>query len=141
MQTARMQTVTIPAKTDVLTDETAQQYLSDLNLHYIAESMCAASYPLPRWVMQDALYCLQLYKQFLLLQKKYPSLGLVPSRQIDEFWHNHILFTKNYTDDCLNIFGYYLHHEPAAPDQQGEELVDAYLKTKQLFLEEFGVTL
>lgn len=121
--------------------ENARAYIDQLDLHYIAECMCSPSYPLPRWEMQEAMHCLKLYKNFLFLQKKhYPDM-LVPSREIDEFWHNHILYTKNYFQDCLNIFGHYLHHEPASPNEDSSILIKDYLKTKQFYLDEFGIPL
>ncbi|MDX1900437.1 MAG: hypothetical protein SFW66_00360 [Gammaproteobacteria bacterium] len=118
--------------------EDARLYIDQLDLHYIVASMCSHDYPLPRWEMQDALRCLTLYKNFLLLQKKHLPETLVPTREIDEFWHNHILYTKNYFQDCLNIFGHYLHHEPVSPDEDSQQLVSDYLKTKQFYLDEFG---
>jgi hypothetical protein len=33
-------------------------------------------------------------------------------REIDNMWHSFILYTKDYTDFCLEKFGEYLHHEP-----------------------------
>jgi len=33
-------------------------------------------------------------------------------RDIDNMWHNFILYTKDYTDFCLENFGEYLHHKP-----------------------------
>lgn len=39
----------------------------------------------------------------------------VPNKQIDEMWHEHILDTRKYSDDCQTVFGYYLHHTPANP--------------------------
>jgi hypothetical protein len=116
----------------------AKLYLQTLNLSYIIEAMCAESYPLPRWVKADAEYCCQLYKNFLYLQKKHHPAGLVPTKEIDEFWHNHILYTKQYTYDCEQIFGHYLHHEPASPSEELQVLVDQFLQTKQFYLEEFG---
>jgi hypothetical protein len=122
--------------------EAARSYIEQLDLNYIAEAMCSKNYPLPRWNRSDALHCLELYKNFLLLQKKYSQNTLVPSREIDEFWHNHILYTKNYFQDCLNIFGHYFHHEPASPnDQDSQQLINDYLKTKKLYLDEFGMPL
>lgn len=121
--------------------EAARFYIDQLDLNYIAESMCSQSYPLPQWEMSDAEHCLKLYKNFLFLQKKHPLVSLVPSREIDEFWHNHILYTQNYFNDCLNIFGHYLHHEPASPTDNSQKLVDNYLKTKQFFIDEFGYPL
>lgn len=36
-----------------------------------------------------------------------------PSTVVDIFWHMHILFTKKYHQDCSEIFGFYLHHDPS----------------------------
>lgn len=115
----------------------AREYIEQLDLDYIIKTMCSPSYPLPQWSEVDALPCSKLYKNFLLLQKIYPTETLVPTREIDEFWHNHILFTKNYVQDCLNIFGHYLHHEPASPDENPEKLIRDYAKTKKFYLETF----
>ncbi|VVC76521.1 hypothetical protein AQUSIP_18360 [Aquicella siphonis] len=118
--------------------EEARCYIDALDLTYIAESMCAPHYPLPRWTHADAVQCCQLYKNFLFLLKKYLPMPLVPTREIDEFWHNHILYTRNYFHDCEKIFGHYLHHEPASPTDDGQALISNFLETKKLYLEEFG---
>lgn len=118
--------------------EAARIYIEQLDLAYIVDTMCSESYPLPMWERSDALHCLNFYKNFLKLSKKHRSEGLVPTREIDEFWHNHILYTKRYFEDCLQIFGHYLHHRPAMPDENKQELITGYLKTKELYLEEFG---
>jgi hypothetical protein len=52
------------------------------------------------------------YRQFLFLSGIYTDEIIVPSKDIDEFWHLHILDTKKYLDDCLSVFGYFLHHFP-----------------------------
>lgn len=53
------------------------------------------------------------YRRFLWLHKKYSEKEtLIPFREVDEFWHQHILHTKRYYDDCLAVFGKYLHHYP-----------------------------
>lgn len=119
------------------TIEDATFYLQQLDLSYIIDAMCAASYPLPRWTVADATHCATLYKNFLLLFKLCPNSKLVPTRYIDEFWHNHILYTKNYHHDCAHIFGHYLHHEPATPGEDAKRLIDDFLKTKQLYLDFF----
>lgn len=33
-------------------------------------------------------------------------------REIDEMWHEFILFTKDYSDFCQQYFGEYMHHMP-----------------------------
>jgi hypothetical protein len=122
-----------------ITLEQARSYLDQLDLKYIVQDMCGLAYPLPRWDEKEAYHCEKLYKNFLFLQKKcIPDFFLVPSREIDEFWHNHILYTKNYFQDCLNIFGHYLHHEPAKAEDDKQHLINHYLKTKQLYVAEFG---
>lgn len=117
--------------------EQAKIYIDQLDLQYIIDSMCSDTYPLPRWTLDDAKKCSQLYKNFLLLHKKHLSVSLVPTREVDEFWHNHILYTEIYTKDCLNIFGHYLHHRPANPHDNPETLLNDYSNTKKLYLEEF----
>lgn len=119
----------------------AKNYLDHLDLNYLALTMCAESYPLPRWQMNDAIICLQRYKNFLWLQKKYIGTPLVPTREIDECWHNHILFTRLYVRDCLQIFGHYLHHDPFPIGQDTTELIQDYLNTKTLYEAEFGQSL
>ncbi|MDX8377706.1 MAG: hypothetical protein R8L53_06750 [Mariprofundales bacterium] len=37
----------------------------------------------------------------------------MPSKAVDEAWHEFILFTKNYNQFCNEIFGHFLHHIPA----------------------------
>lgn len=117
--------------------EDARAYIEQLNLGYIVETMCSASYPLPKWTLSDAEHCCRLYKNFILLQRIYKTEPLVPTREIDEFWHNHILHTKAYITDCMHIFGYYLHHEPASPRDNPTDLIHQYQKTKDYYFQEF----
>lgn len=121
--------------------EAAQDYIQQLDLSYIVDAMCAETYPLPRWVKIEAEYCAKLYKNFLWLNKKHLPQALVPTREIDEFWHNHILYTKNYIHDCLKIFGHYFHHEPLTPEEDVTLLTENFLKTKELYFLEFGESL
>ena len=81
------------------------------------------------------------YRRFLYLVNLYPKTTLVPSRDIDIFWHAHILDTKKYMKDCENLFGKYFHHFPyfgmrGAKDQSNWE--DAFQKTDELYLQHFG---
>ncbi|MCW5589857.1 MAG: hypothetical protein KIT27_09375 [Legionellales bacterium] len=119
--------------------ETARQYWEDLNFDDICTSMCSTSYPLPRWSRPQAELCLLLYKRFLWLMVKYPQHKLVPTREIDECWHNHILNTQRYTQDCLQLAGYYLHHEPSYPDNLDQQkLAQQFTLTCNLYRQEFG---
>ena len=37
----------------------------------------------------------------------------MPSKVVDELWHEFILFTKQYDEFCRHAFGQFLHHTPA----------------------------
>jgi hypothetical protein len=37
---------------------------------------------------------------------------LSPAPDVDEGWHNFILFTKDYAEFCTRYFGHFIHHEP-----------------------------
>src|SRR5881628_461329 len=52
------------------------------------------------------------YKRFLTLSVKYSEETIAPSKDVDKFWHGHILDTMKYAEDCQNVFGYFLHHFP-----------------------------
>lgn len=52
------------------------------------------------------------YRQFLLMCRNEPNVAHQPSKELDWYWHAHILHTKQYEQDCLRYFGHFLHHEP-----------------------------
>src|SRR5438309_1562265 len=83
------------------------------------------------------------YKRFLVLSVKYPEKTIAPSKDVDKFWHGHILDTMKYAEDCQNVFGYFLHHFPYF-GMRGEEdaanLAEAGRTTQRLYEQEFGKT-
>ncbi len=78
-----------------------------------------------------------LYRQFLTLKARYPATQMVPPKLVDEVWHAHITFTRQYFLDCDLLFGEYLHHSP--------DLADSVSSFEQVTLPayqaEFGVNL
>src|ERR1051326_333227 len=54
------------------------------------------------------------YKRFLyaLAHKDRDDLLSPPSQDVDQFWHQHILDTRKYREDCERVFGHYLDHTP-----------------------------
>lgn len=83
------------------------------------------------------------YRRFLLLTILYKDRPIVVSEKIDEFWHQHILDTHKYAEDCRAAFGEFLHHFPYF-GLRGEEdqiaLRAAYRSTLELLQSEFGET-
>lgn len=117
----------------------AKQYIDALDLTYIVNRMSAKP-KITGWTKQEATLCSKMYKNYLLLIKKYPDKIIPPSKQIDEFWHEHILHTKQYHKDCLQIFGHYLHHEPG---DGKTETYQSFMKvfdevTQELYFLEYG---
>lgn len=44
--------------------------------------------------------------------------SMAPPEDIDEIWHNFILYTGDYADFCLNTVGMFLHHQPLTVAQR-----------------------
>ena len=96
-----------------------------------------------KWNKEDAMECEKLYRNFLLLNLKYwGKESIAPTEEIDLFWHEHILDTKKYQEDCMNIFGQIMHHFPYAglPNSgvDKNQLLAVFNRTQELHFKEFG---
>ena len=83
------------------------------------------------------------YKRFLTLLVTHPEVTLAPCKDVDKFWHGHILDTLKYADDCDTVFGRFLHHFPYFGTRGPEDaanLAKAGEDTRRLYQEEFGTT-
>jgi hypothetical protein len=81
------------------------------------------------------------YRKFLALHLALPDAEIVPCRLVDEFWHQHILDTHAYHQDCDAIFGSYLHHFPyfgMGDEADAQALHDAYAETLDHYRAAFG---
>ncbi len=90
---------------------------------------------------EDAAFAINQYRQYLYLIRKY-NKNISHTLAIDAVWHNHILDTRKYVQDCQAIFGLYLHHYPyfgSRDDEDREHLEMAFENTKILFKKEFNV--
>jgi hypothetical protein len=102
-------------------------------------------YDNPKYWTDDRLAQVEeAYRRFLALNLLYPSETLVVNTVLDEYWHNHIVDTKKYSEDCEVVFGSILHHYPyfglPGEDDEGEN-VPAFAVTERLWEEAFGSTL
>tara|TARA_B100000686_G_C16779232_1_gene970659 strand:+ start:424 stop:909 length:486 start_codon:yes stop_codon:yes gene_type:complete len=95
----------------------------------------------PGWSINKCRLIEKGYRRFLYLVKLYPGNNLVPTKDIDIFWHTHILDTQKYMEDCDRILGYYFHHFPyfgmRGNDDQ-KNLQRAVRKTELLYIKHFG---
>lgn len=93
------------------------------------------------WSVEQVNVTEKWYKRFLFLNLKYLSHSIVPSKEVDIFWHYHILDTIKYAEDCDEIFGYFLHHFPyfgMRGVEDAQNLEKSFAQTQILFLTEFG---
>ena len=119
--------------------EDAKKYIDAINFSMVIDKIVKTK----RWKRKDVLKICELYKHFLFLKKKYDQNDekLSPSLEIDEFWHNHIMDTKKYRNDCDQIFGFYLDHYPYIGMDGKTTQADAarsFERTQELHHKEFG---
>jgi len=89
------------------------------------------------WTPERARVAEAKYKKWLFLQRKYEDVALSPGppgRDLDIFWHYHVLDTEAYIGDTAQIFGRYLHHPP----DFGPMGNDIPQYTRRLFRAEYG---
>jgi hypothetical protein len=84
------------------------------------------------------------YRRWLFLVAKYYERFLPPDKEVDQFWHQHMLSSEDYVRDCNILFGVYLHHYPyfgvnGKADYQ--DLLAAFEDMKRLYRSEFGCSL
>jgi hypothetical protein len=80
------------------------------------------------------------YRRFLTLLATHPEETLAPCKDIDKFWHGHILDTLKYAEDCERVFGHFLHHFPyfgMRGDEDAAHLARAVETTRRLYRERF----
>jgi hypothetical protein len=111
-----------------------ETYIKDLDLGYLEKRLRDKL----QWSEDVAKEAVRRYKNFLLLLLKYPDRVLAPALDIDEAWHHHILFTREYFNDCQAIFGGYLHHSPSQHSEERQEMEEAQSRTSDLYIEAFN---
>lgn len=91
------------------------------------------------WTLGFTRRAIAEYRRFAFL---YAISGepVAPSDVVDQVWHTHLLYTRNYWDIfCKQVLGRQLHHEPAAGKAGERETVgDWYAHTLERYREHFG---
>jgi hypothetical protein len=96
------------------------------------------------WTREYSEMVEEWYRRFLYLVFKYPHKSIVVTKPIDEFWHQHILDTRKYAEDCNAIYGHFLHHFPyfgMRGDEDAKNLQMAFEETLELIETEYGESL
>lgn len=121
--------------------QTFQEKLESLDLELIAQKLMHSD-QFPGWPRQQVDRAIAHYKMFLHLLYLYPNSRIVPTQEIDQVWHQHILDTRKYAQDCQWLFGYFVHHYPyfgMGSNAQKQALETAFSYTRTLFAEHFGI--
>jgi hypothetical protein len=85
----------------------------------------------------DALRVECEYRQFLYLIVCNPGQTVVPwSHDLDDFWHEHILNTEKYAQDCNAVLGGFIHHNPHLPEGSPPH-AKAFAATRQMYKSTF----
>jgi len=93
------------------------------------------------WTKGRTKQAIAHYLMFLSLIYLYPNQPIVPTAEIDQVWHQHILDTDKYATDCQMLFGEFIHHFPyyglrGKGDRQNRQ--QAFAKTQLLFQKHFA---
>jgi hypothetical protein len=81
------------------------------------------------------------YRNFLSMHLENPKKTIVPTKDVDKFWHYHILDTQKYAQDCASVFGYFLHHFPymgMGGEKDANQLRVAFERTQAKYRQNFG---
>jgi hypothetical protein len=90
------------------------------------------------WAMLYAARVIEEYRKFVFLTIAAGHMA-VPSDQVDQAWHQHLLYTRSWSDFCANVLRRPLHHEPSkgGADEQSR-FRTGYAQTLQSYRSFFG---
>jgi hypothetical protein len=97
------------------------------------------------WTSEYANSIEAAYKTYLKMITKYQDYAeqIMLAKDVDEFWHTHILQTMKYADDCEKVFGAFLHHNPHVGARTPEDAAKRTAQTeatRRLYEGEFGTS-
>jgi hypothetical protein len=91
------------------------------------------------WTINQTIEAEKWYRRYLELCLRHPNFPVVPNYPIDSMWHQHILDTRAYAEDCKAIFGEMLHHYPYfGLNGDADQRDDAFGETNTLYMKYFG---
>lgn len=78
-----------------------------------------------------------LYKRWMICAEEHgQGIPFVPTKDIDIFWHYHILHTRQYMADCKKYFGRYIHHNPHVAETS--EMRKNKIISRKIFMKHIG---
>jgi hypothetical protein len=104
--------------------------IEEYDLWFVAERLETKGVLTPHLINE----CIIEFKKYMALcGLGYKDLSVI-SPEIDEVWHNFILFTREYNKFCESVFGKFIHHTPSTSRNpmafdNGMSFVIAYNRT------------
>ena len=91
------------------------------------------------WTLPFTEGAIREYRRFCFLAMASPA-PVTPSEEVDEVWHMHLTYTRDYWDVwCGQVLGRKLHHDPTRGSQADQATFRAqYAATLKLYEQYFG---
>lgn len=77
------------------------------------------------------------YKRYMTMNARTSDRLTMFSEPIDEVWHQHILFTRDYANFCEKAVGHFVHHDPMTPEQQRKGRKERAERFYEMYVESF----
>lgn len=112
----------------------------ELSADLLAASYRSDDFP-QDWSREQREESLRRYRLWLALKQRHPGARLAPTRDIDLFWHLHMLSPVAYYRDCIRLFGKLLDHDGGFGKGEGElpELRAVFTRTAQLWEDAYAM--
>ncbi len=119
--------------------KTGAAELPHLSVDLVAASYRSDDFPTD-WTAEQREASALRYRQWLHLKQLQPNSRLAPTRDIDFFWHLHMLAPVAYYRDCMRLFGRLMDHDGGFGKGDGElpELQQVYVETARLWEVVYG---
>lgn len=89
------------------------------------------------WSLDFARSVVREYKRFAYLAMMGDG-PVTPSDEVDQVWHLHVLYTREYDHFCSDVLGRKLHHGPTRGREQNAHFKEQYKRTLRRYLTVFG---
>lgn len=112
---------------------------STISVDLVAASERSDAFP-QDWSTEQRTRSFERYRKWLRLKMLHPTARMAPTRDIDLFWHLHMLSPVAYHRDCITMFGRLLDHDGGFGKGPGElPLLQAvFARTAEQWEAEYG---
>jgi hypothetical protein len=88
------------------------------------------------WTKEYSKRVVEEYQKFMYLARTQGNV--TPSIQVDEAWHLHMIYTRDYMEFC-ELLGGFIHHGPTRGSKaEDDRYWDQYIRTLILYYHTFG---